>query len=219
MPAPAAEALPVVAEGQAPATPAVDAEASAPGAGPSEGGERDRGRRRGRGRGRDREGREDGAQEALSPSEPTAVHFEPDAPVVSEVTTSVAAAPVPAVEPAAVAQAPVPVTAPARPAFVPEAPVVAAVAAAAEPIRIEPYALPTDALQTLAAAAGLEWIASDAEKIRLVQAAMAADPVPVRLPREPRKAVTVDEGPLVLVETRKDLSQLKLPFEAQAPAA
>jgi len=26
----------------------------------------------------------------------------------------------------------------------------------------------------------------------------------------------VDEGPLVLVETRKDLSQLKLPFEASA---
>jgi ribonuclease E len=25
--------------------------------------------------------------------------------------------------------------------------------------------------------------------------------------------VVVDEGPLVLVETRKDLSQLKLPFE------
>jgi ribonuclease E len=30
--------------------------------------------------------------------------------------------------------------------------------------------------------------------------------------------VVVDEGPLVLVETRKDLSQLKLPFD-QTPAA
>lgn len=27
----------------------------------------------------------------------------------------------------------------------------------------------------------------------------------------------IDEGPLVLVETRKDLSQLKLPFDANAP--
>jgi ribonuclease E len=28
--------------------------------------------------------------------------------------------------------------------------------------------------------------------------------------------VVVDEGPLVLVETRKDLSQIKLPFDTQA---
>jgi ribonuclease E len=30
--------------------------------------------------------------------------------------------------------------------------------------------------------------------------------------------VVVDEGPLVLVETRKDLSQMKLPFENAAEA-
>jgi ribonuclease E len=87
------------------------------------------------------------------------------------------------------------------------------------PIRIEPYDLPTDALHSLAATAGLEWINSDAEKIRQVQAAMAAVPLAVRLPREPRRPLMLDEGPLVLVETRKDLSQLKLPFESQAPAA
>jgi ribonuclease E len=90
---------------------------------------------------------------------------------------------------------------------------------AAEPIRIEPYRLPTDALQALAADAGLEWINSDAEKIRQVHAAMAAEPPAVRVAREPRTAVILDDGPLVLVETRKDLSQLKLPFEAQAPSA
>jgi len=33
------------------------------------------------------------------------------------------------------------------------------------------------------------------------------------VPREPKRHVLADEGPLVLVETRKDLSQLKLPFE------
>ena len=87
---------------------------------------------------------------------------------------------------------------------------------AAEPIRIAPYALPTDALVSLAATAGLEWVNSDAEKIRTVHAAMAAEPKPPRMPREPRAQVLVDDGPLVLVETRKDLSQLKLPFEAAA---
>jgi ribonuclease E len=79
--------------------------------------------------------------------------------------------------------------------------------------RVEAYTLPTDALQSLAHQAGLEWVNSDAEKIRTVQAAMAAEPVPIRVPREPRRHVLADDGPLVLVETRKDLSQLKLPFD------
>ena len=53
-----------------------------------------------------------------------------------------------------------------------------------------------------------------------MQAAMAAAPKPVHVPREPRPPVVIDEGPLVLVETKKDLSQLKLPFEQQqAPQA
>ena len=39
------------------------------------------------------------------------------------------------------------------------------------------------------------------------------EPKPVHVPREPRRHVLEDVGPLVLVETRKDLSQLKLPFE------
>ena len=79
-----------------------------------------------------------------------------------------------------------------------------------------PYHLPTDSLNALAASAGLQWVQSDADKIGAVQAAMAAEPAPVRLPREPRRQVLVDDGPLVLVETRKDLSQVKLPFEQQA---
>jgi len=86
----------------------------------------------------------------------------------------------------------------------------------AEPIRIEPYTLPMDALQSLATQAGLEWVNSDIEKIRAVQAAMAAEPRPAHVPREPRRHMLADEGPPVLVETRKDLSQLKLPFEQQA---
>ena len=85
--------------------------------------------------------------------------------------------------------------------------------AAPLPVRIEPYQLPTESLQSLAAEAGLEWVNSDVEKIRAVQEAMASEPAPVRVPREPVRHVLADEGPLVLVETRKDLSQLKLPFE------
>jgi ribonuclease E len=35
----------------------------------------------------------------------------------------------------------------------------------------------------------------------------------LHVPRERKPVVVLDEGPLVLVETRKDLSQMKLPFE------
>ncbi|MFZ5520098.1 MAG: hypothetical protein ACOZD0_02725 [Pseudomonadota bacterium] len=73
--------------------------------------------------------------------------------------------------------------------------------------------LPLDALTQLAREAGLEWVNSDADKVRSVQEAIAREPQPVRVPRERRAAAVVDEGPLVLVETRKDLSQFKLPFE------
>jgi len=43
---------------------------------------------------------------------------------------------------------------------------------------------------------------------------MAREPKPVHVPREPKPVAAIDEGPLVLVETRKDLSQIKLPFES-----
>ena len=78
----------------------------------------------------------------------------------------------------------------------------------------QPYRLAIDELTTLARGAGLDWVQSDAGKVAQVQAAIAAEPVPVRVPREPRKVVLVDDGPLILVETRRDLNELKLPFEA-----
>jgi alkanesulfonate monooxygenase SsuD/methylene tetrahydromethanopterin reductase-like flavin-dependent oxidoreductase (luciferase family) len=59
---------------------------------------------------------------------------------------------------------------------------------------------------------------SDADKVRSVQQAIAAEPPPSRVPRERKPMVLADDGPLVLVETRKDLSQLGLPFERQATA-
>lgn len=83
---------------------------------------------------------------------------------------------------------------------------------AAAPVA-EPYVLPMTDLQAVAQAAGLEWVNSDADKVRAVQEAIAAEPKPVRVPRERKPAVVLDEGPLILVETRKDLNQVTLPFE------
>jgi ribonuclease E len=79
---------------------------------------------------------------------------------------------------------------------------------------VEAFELPLGELQAIAAGAGLQWVNSDADKIAAVQAAIAAEPAPAPLGREPAPVVVADEGPLVLVETRKDLSQVKLPFEA-----
>ena len=73
-------------------------------------------------------------------------------------------------------------------------------------------------MQQIAQNAGLQWVGSDAEKIAAVQAAIAAEPRPVHVPRERPPVVVLDDGPLVLVETRRDLSDLPLPFE-QPPAA
>lgn len=74
------------------------------------------------------------------------------------------------------------------------------------------YALPVQALQAVAEASGLVWVSSDPEKVAAVQAAIAAEPAVVRIPRERPPVVILDEGPLVLVETRKDLRNLPLPF-------
>ena len=67
-------------------------------------------------------------------------------------------------------------------------------------------------LQQIANGSGLEWVNSDADKVAAVQAAIAAEPKPVHVPRERPPVVVIDEGPLVLVETRKDLADMKLPF-------
>ena len=65
----------------------------------------------------------------------------------------------------------------------------------------------------VAESSGLQWVNSDAAKIAAVQAAIAAEPKPVHVPRERPPAVEIDEGPLVLVETKRDLGDMKLPFE------
>jgi ribonuclease E len=118
--------------------------------------------------------------------------------------------------PAAATAAPTVVEAAA--AAAPEAPAASAVPATVAPEakgmpRVQPFTLPVDVLQQVASASGLQWVNSDADKVAAVQAAIAAEPQPVRVPRERPPAVVLDEGPLVLVETRRDLAAMKLPFE------
>ena len=71
-------------------------------------------------------------------------------------------------------------------------------------------------MQDLAAVAegsGLRWVNSDSAKIDQVKAAIALEAKPVHVPRERAAAVVSTEGPLVLVETKRDLGTLPLPFE------
>ena len=70
----------------------------------------------------------------------------------------------------------------------------------------------------MAEGSGLQWVNSDADKVAAVQAAIAAEPKPARTPRERPPVMVIDEGPLVLVETKRDLRNVQLPFEqAQLP--
>ena len=98
------------------------------------------------------------------------------------------------------------------------APIAAASAEVEAPAAAAPYQLAVDELHRLVDAVGMQWVLSDADKVRAVQEAMAAEPKPVHVPRVIQPVVLKDEGPLILVETRRDLSQLHLPFEEQRAA-
>lgn len=78
--------------------------------------------------------------------------------------------------------------------------------------RVGTYALSVDDMMGVAQAAGLQWVVSDAQKVNQAQAAIANTPKPVHVPREPKPVAVVDNGPLVLVETRQDLRNTPLPF-------
>jgi ribonuclease E len=79
--------------------------------------------------------------------------------------------------------------------------------------KVQPFQLPMAELVQVAESSGLQWVNSDADKIAAVQAAIAAEPKPERVPRERPAPIVIQEGPLVLVETRRDLRDMKLPFE------
>ena len=184
-----------------------DESASAAPEGSAEGQADEDGNRRGRGRDRDRSGRRERREqtdEALTLSVPSANDtstgpFSLAAEAPAEASPVLATQHVEAIEPVA----------PAAPLVQPEPPQAA----------VPAYELPLTDLSALATQAGLEWVQSDADKIRAVAEAIAAEPRPVHVPRERKPAVVLDEGPLVLVETRKDLSQIRLPFETtETPA-
>jgi ribonuclease E len=62
----------------------------------------------------------------------------------------------------------------------------------------------------------LQWVGSDAAKIAAVQASIAAEAAnaPAHVPRVRAPAAVVETANLVLVETKRDLRDMQLPFEA-----
>ncbi|MET0542705.1 MAG: hypothetical protein ABWZ88_13220, partial [Variovorax sp.] len=79
--------------------------------------------------------------------------------------------------------------------------------------KVQPFALPLDELAQIAEGSGLQWVNSDADRVAQVRAAIDAEPRPVHVPRERPPTIEIDDGPLILVETRRDLANLTLPFE------
>ena len=170
--------------------------------------------------GRDRRDRNGGGR-ARDGAEGTDALAEP-APAAAPVSQE-AATPTPAPSPAPAAPDVV-VTQPSAvaPPEVPQAAAPAPVALAPAPAttdalpRVAAYALPMGDLQQIAQAAGLEWINSDATRVAQAQASIAATPVAPHVPREPKPSALPDDGPLMLVETRRDLKNMALPFDTQA---
>ena len=80
--------------------------------------------------------------------------------------------------------------------------------------KLRPFTLPLDELTDVAQSSGLIWVNSNAEKISAVQAAIAAEPKQIHVARERPAPVHIDAGPLILVETKRDLRSMELPFEA-----
>jgi ribonuclease E len=74
-------------------------------------------------------------------------------------------------------------------------------------------------MHQVASGSGLEWVNSNPERIAHVQAAIAAEPQAVHVPRVRPAPVVIDEGPLVLVETKRDLRQMPMPFDESSAAS
>lgn len=83
--------------------------------------------------------------------------------------------------------------------------------------KVQTFTLPMDSLNQVAQGSGLSWVNSDSAKVALVQAAIAAEAKPIHVPRARAAAAPVDTAPLVLVETKRDLRSLQLPFEETQP--
>ena len=179
--------------------------------------------------GRERRERSDRGEPAVQGEETMAKAsvFEPNqpfpqdgqAPVAPELVAPqalpvAAIAPAPVVIPAPVpAAVPMPVAAPVR---IPPAPAAAPQVKAAGLPKVQAYDLPLQDLAQVAEGSGLQWVNSDAAKIAEAQAAIAAEVKPITVRRERPAPVVVEEAPLVLVETKRDLASMPLPFEKSA---
>ncbi len=152
------------------------------------------------------------SQPAQTPQEPAPLTAELAAPVPASLS-----APVPA--PALAAEAAAPAPAAPMPAAAPVAKPVPAPVPEARPTttgalpKVQAYALPLEDLAQVAQSSGLQWVNSDAAKIAEAQAAIAAEVKPIQVPRERPPVVVLEEAPLVLVETRRHLDSMPLPFE------
>ncbi len=209
------------------------ADARVPGAAPREKRSRDRyGRDRApRGERTDQPDQADNVQdnsalpEALTAEPPRKSYFTAN-PQTSDPDIGVVPSPEPAV---AVTELPVTVaasTAPATPAVklepvavsepMPPAKIVASAQASAMPT-LQPFELPLAQLEEVAQSSGLSWVNSDPDKIAAVKAAIAAEPKSVRVARERPVVLPLEASPLILVETKRDLRTMPLPFEESTP--
>ncbi len=157
------------------------------------------------------------AQQAAAPAEIAPANSAPAAAAVMPLTATVVASMTATVAAPVITQATAE-TAAIQTTPAPSAQPIAAPTAAEPTVpapalpKVTSYDLPMDSLHQLAQTSGLVWVNSDADKIAAVQAHIAAELKPVHVPRERPAAVAITEGPLVLVETRKDLKDMNLPF-------
>jgi ribonuclease E len=122
--------------------------------------------------------------------------------VVAEPVVALASTPVVA----EVAEVAAPVV--VEPVAAPVAAIVAAPVVAVKPV----FALPTAELDQLAQSSGLQWVGTSPERAAAVQAAIASEPIVVHVPRVRPAVAPVQAEPLVMVETKRDLGKMDLPF-------
>jgi len=152
-----------------------------------------------------------GAEVPATPAQAEQVQVPDGAESAKPVPNVQAASPVTPLVSEALAD-PAPAVAPvSAPVAVPRASTSPAAPTAGMP-KVTDFALPLDTLNTLAQASGLQWIHSDPARVAAVQASIAAEAPAEHLPRERPAQVIISEGPLILVETKRDLAQLKLPL-------
>jgi ribonuclease E len=152
------------------------------------------------------------APAAPAPAAVAAVVTPEPASLSAVVATQEVAAPAVVAAPAPAPVAVVAAVAVAAPVIA--APVAAAPATPAKAMpAVQAFALPLDELAQVAESSGLQWVQSNAAKVAMVQSTIAAAPKPVHVPRERAPLPVLDDQPLVLVETKRDLRDQTLPFE------